>query len=317
MDEAILTATRALLAETGYAGLTVDGVAARAGIGKAAIYRRHASKQEMILAAIAREGAPPVPDTGSLPGDLAALAGSAVARLGAPAVAETLIGLLADIDGDPALLERFAALVTGPEGAGETALLERAVRRGELPRPPDPDLFHAVFAGTALSWVVMARLAPGGLPGRLARFTHRALLAGAWTRRGSARAPSPASGVPLGPLVGLDAGQRVAVPGAALGLVALGGALGARHRPVVRQVLAAGLGAGAGVGAVVALGPLVAHRCLLDHCRETSPTPVVPGDTCPRRVAAGGTGRPGTAASRSPRCPRRPRRPPRSPPRPG
>ncbi|MGK5552238.1 TetR/AcrR family transcriptional regulator [Actinomadura kijaniata] len=179
VDEAILTATRELLRETGYAGLTVDGVAARAGIGKAAIYRRHASKQEMILAAVAREGAPPAPDTGSLPGDLAALAESLVTRLSAPAVAETLIGLLADIDGDPALLERFAARVTEPERAGEAAMLERAVRRGELARPPDPDLFHALFGGTALSWVVMARLDPGGLPGRLARFTHRALLAGA------------------------------------------------------------------------------------------------------------------------------------------
>ncbi|GAB3995376.1 hypothetical protein GCM10029992_12460 [Glycomyces albus] len=69
IDGAIAQATRELLAERGYAGLTVDAVAARAGVGKAAIYRRHATKQEMIFAATVHDmQEQPPPDAGSLRG---------------------------------------------------------------------------------------------------------------------------------------------------------------------------------------------------------------------------------------------------------
>src|SRR5262245_10236024 len=49
-DKAILDATRELLAEVGVRGLTVDGVAARSGVGKASIYRRYSGKEELALA---------------------------------------------------------------------------------------------------------------------------------------------------------------------------------------------------------------------------------------------------------------------------
>jgi AcrR family transcriptional regulator len=78
LDSALLDATLDVLAEVGAAGLTMDAVAARAGSGKAALYRRWSSKSELIIAAVARMKRNQVdlanlPDTGTLRGDLLAL----------------------------------------------------------------------------------------------------------------------------------------------------------------------------------------------------------------------------------------------------
>ena len=60
-----------LMAEVGFAGVTVDAVAQRAGVGKATIYRRWKSKERLVLDAIGASTEPaPVPDTGSVAGDL-------------------------------------------------------------------------------------------------------------------------------------------------------------------------------------------------------------------------------------------------------
>jgi AcrR family transcriptional regulator len=77
-DGVILQAALDVLAEVGYAGMTIDMVAARAKAGKATVYRRWASKEEMVLDAVARTrpGELPfdeLPDTGTLRGDLLAL----------------------------------------------------------------------------------------------------------------------------------------------------------------------------------------------------------------------------------------------------
>ncbi|WP_067832344.1 TetR/AcrR family transcriptional regulator [Actinomadura kijaniata] len=177
VDEAILTATRELLAETGYAGLTVDGVAARAGIGKAAIYRRHASKQEMVFAAAIEGPEPePPPDTGSLRGDLGALTRMVAASLGGPVASGVALRLLADMLGTPALIERAARVFVAPQRAALAELFRRAVRRGELERVPDVELLHAVVSGTSFLWLHIARHDPDELPERLAHAIHAALL---------------------------------------------------------------------------------------------------------------------------------------------
>ncbi|WP_188189420.1 TetR/AcrR family transcriptional regulator [Nonomuraea sp. SYSU D8015] len=176
VDEAITRAVRELLAEVGYTGLTMDAVAARAGVGKAAIYRRYATKQEMVFAAaIHGETLEVPPDSGSLLGDLTALARVIVGHLSNPAASGTLLSLLGEITTDPALAERFTRTFVEPERAGNAELLERAVRRGELERMPDVDLFHAVFGGAVLSWLFISRHDPHDLPERLARFACAAL----------------------------------------------------------------------------------------------------------------------------------------------
>ncbi|WP_084958708.1 TetR/AcrR family transcriptional regulator [Thermoactinospora rubra] len=74
--EAVRQATLAELAEHGYGGLTVENVAARSGVHKTTVYRRWGGVEGLIADALelAREEPWPVPDTGSLRGDLRALA---------------------------------------------------------------------------------------------------------------------------------------------------------------------------------------------------------------------------------------------------
>ena len=77
VDAAILGAATELFVEHGYDGLCVEAVAARAGVSKAAIYRRHPSKAELVMAAaeaLSRSAKGPVPDSGSLRDDLRTLA---------------------------------------------------------------------------------------------------------------------------------------------------------------------------------------------------------------------------------------------------
>ncbi|MGW3367916.1 TetR/AcrR family transcriptional regulator [Streptosporangium canum] len=190
VDEAITAAVQKLLGEVGYAGLTVAAVAECAGIGKASIYRRYATKHEMIFAAIVHGEVLEVPpDTGSLLGDLTALARVIVGHLSNPAAAGALMSLLGEIATDPTLAERFTTTFVEPERAGNAELLERAVRRGELERLPDIDLFHAMFGGTVLSWLFISHHDPHDLPERLARFACAAL-------RSTAHQPLPPNRVP-------------------------------------------------------------------------------------------------------------------------
>src|SRR3954469_6481005 len=83
---AVLTATLELAAESGPAGLTMGGIAERAGVSKETLYRWWRSKAEVVLEALAHYGdeAIPVPDSGSLAGDLRAFLGATAAALDLP-----------------------------------------------------------------------------------------------------------------------------------------------------------------------------------------------------------------------------------------
>ncbi|WP_280382532.1 TetR/AcrR family transcriptional regulator [Nocardia wallacei] len=181
VDHAIAAAVRSLLDEQGYTTLTVDAVAARAGVGKAAIYRRYATKQEMIFAALLHDlSEEPPADTGSLAGDITALTTQFGERLTRTA-AEVLAGLLADIHADPALGDRFTETYLAVERSIVTVLLDRAVARGELPTRPDPALVHTLLLGPLFAWQVMLDENPSRttyLAETVARITTEALTAG-------------------------------------------------------------------------------------------------------------------------------------------
>ncbi len=176
VDEAILTATRELLAESGYAGLTMDAVAERAQIGKAAIYRRHATKQEMVFAA-AVHGAdlPAPPDTGTLLGDLTALVQEIVDHMTNPAAAAALPGLMGDIAGSPELAARFEDTMVTRQKLAIGELLDRAVTRGELTVVPDVALVHALVSGPVFAVIYMQNRSPERLPQQLGVLLHAAL----------------------------------------------------------------------------------------------------------------------------------------------
>jgi AcrR family transcriptional regulator len=132
-DGVIRAAILRLLADVGYGALTMDAVAAEAGVGKATIYRRWRTKQDLVVDTIAElnrvEALPP--DTGSLEGDLRGMLGSLVAVITGPVGAATL-SLLSTVPHQPALAEAFRS---GPLGVWRDAFSEvwsRAEARGEL-----------------------------------------------------------------------------------------------------------------------------------------------------------------------------------------
>ncbi|WP_410660841.1 TetR/AcrR family transcriptional regulator [Amycolatopsis sp. lyj-112] len=180
IDDAVREAVRALLTETGYQRCTIDAVAARAGVGKAAVYRRWRSKAELVFAAVIHpvELEPP-PDTGSLRGDVEAVLDDIESSLDGEEVKRALPSLLADVRADPALEARFAAVFLGRELGYLVAMLDRAVARKELSRRPEPVLVHAILLGPVLTWLHLFAepVPPGGLAASLASPLHAAVVA--------------------------------------------------------------------------------------------------------------------------------------------
>jgi len=142
IDDAVLCATVELLADTGYSGLLVSAIAARAGTSKPAIYRRWPSKAHLVHEAVFPIGAATeIPDTGSLPEDLHEMVRRTMAFLTTPAARAALPGLVGEMAADPtlhsALLERFTDVIAGSlagwlEGAATRGLVRADVTAVEL-----------------------------------------------------------------------------------------------------------------------------------------------------------------------------------------
>ena len=149
-DGVIRAAILSLLAEVGYGALTMDAVAAQAGVGKATIYRRWRTKEDLVVDTIAEvnRAQMPVPDTGSLEGDLRAMLHAVVAGINGPSGAATQ-ALLSTIPHNPALAEAFRDGPLGVWGQGFGQIFTKAEERGEL-RPG--------LAGTVVSEVIGAPL---------------------------------------------------------------------------------------------------------------------------------------------------------------
>ena len=135
-DGAIRAAILQVLAESGYGGLTMDAVAAAAGVGKATIYRRWRTKSDLVADAVAELSASSIdaPDTGSLEGDMRLLLRWLVRAVNGPLGAATL-SLLSALPHEPGLREAFR---NGPLGAWSTVfrvVWERAEARGEVAQP--------------------------------------------------------------------------------------------------------------------------------------------------------------------------------------
>ena len=118
-DAAILEATTAILFEKGYAGLTIDGVAAAAGVSRPTIYRRWSSKPELVIAALGdRTGLDvPVPHTGSIRRDLLAVQRHQIKEFNNPVSRRVTSGLVADIAADPELAELYLKEYATPRRA--------------------------------------------------------------------------------------------------------------------------------------------------------------------------------------------------------
>jgi AcrR family transcriptional regulator len=148
-DEAIARATLELLAAHGYRALSVEQVARAAGVGKATIYRRHRSKQELVAAAIRHlHHALDVPeDTGSLATDFAAVAAQAAAS-GTVTNAPTFMPrMLAEAAGDPEMHAIFTRYLVEPRRAVMRAVIDRAKARGDIRSDVDTEVAIDLVAG--------------------------------------------------------------------------------------------------------------------------------------------------------------------------
>jgi AcrR family transcriptional regulator len=151
VEAAILDATLEILADGGYGGLTIEAVAARAGVSKAAIYRRWPSREEMVAAAFrsATTTFEP-PGSGNVRGDLVALLTS-FQRSPLRALPGHLIPqLIASTVSSPELMQVFLANVYAPRRGALIAVLERGVDRGELRPGLDLNLCVSMVVGPAL-----------------------------------------------------------------------------------------------------------------------------------------------------------------------
>jgi AcrR family transcriptional regulator len=142
-DDVILDATMAILLEDGYQGLTIDGVAARAKVGRPTIYRRWPSKAALVVAALARStGLTPAPDTGSLRADLLAVQQHQVRLMNSEGFRHITPGLTADLAADPDLARVYLDEYIAPRRRSGWDALDRGIARGELP----PGIDHAFIS---------------------------------------------------------------------------------------------------------------------------------------------------------------------------
>jgi AcrR family transcriptional regulator len=158
IDSAVLCATVELLAETGYADLSVDAIARRAGTSKPAIYRRWPGKAHLVHEAVFPiSDATALPDTGSLAGDVREMVRRTVAVLTTPAARAALPGLVGEMAADltlhSALLERFGGILS----RGLSQRLQDTVARGEV----RPDITAAEVVEAVAGTTFLALLTRG------------------------------------------------------------------------------------------------------------------------------------------------------------
>lgn len=147
-DQQILDAAVEVLAETGFDGMTIDMVATRAGAGKATVYRRWASKNELVLDAVACMKKSDldtlqIPDTGTLRGDL-------VAMIRPPSINDAerklkvMAGLTSMLSTAPELADAANEAIVEPRARINRMLLTRAIERGEIASDIDIQLIALI-----------------------------------------------------------------------------------------------------------------------------------------------------------------------------
>ncbi|MCX4640537.1 TetR/AcrR family transcriptional regulator [Streptomyces sp. RPA4-5] len=155
----IFDATLDLLAEKGYEGLTIEGVAQRSGVNKTTIYRWWPSKGALLGAALigARQLDFTPPDTGSLAGDLETLLHTVVTLLTTRPASDIAVSVLGAATQSPELAvhvrDFFADRI-----ALERPVFDRAIARGELAADTDTTLLMDLLAGAAWVRVVLRQL---------------------------------------------------------------------------------------------------------------------------------------------------------------
>ena len=160
-DAEILDAALEVLAETGYDGMTIDMVAARAKAGKATLYRRWSSKAELVIDAVAcmkKEDLDParLPDTGTLRGDLIAMI-KPHAIVDAEKKLQVMAGVVSMLTRAPELAAAVRAVMVEPRAAVNRMFMRRAIERGEIPADTDIGTLALITPAMACYRTLMLR----------------------------------------------------------------------------------------------------------------------------------------------------------------
>ena len=160
--EAVIAATLGTLREVGYRQLTVEGVAARAGVAKATIYRWWPSKASLSVEALGQDLGVPLQPTGDTRVDIRAMVDRIVTAVGG------LFGdiVVADFAGDPLAGPRLEDLL-GPYRAAHSAILLGAAGRGDLPHNIDAGKILDLISGVVLYRKLMRRPVDGSVADEL------------------------------------------------------------------------------------------------------------------------------------------------------
>ena len=151
-EHAIIEAALELFAEKGPDGLCVEAVAARAGVGKATVYRRWKNKEDLLLAALGSLKSPlPHPDTGSVRDDLIALVTVMSQDAGDPARTRQYMLLLGEGEKYPRLMARYAETVVEPRRDVIRSVLRRGIATGQVRADLDVEIAMLTLTGAAMS----------------------------------------------------------------------------------------------------------------------------------------------------------------------
>ncbi len=151
-EQAIIEATLQLFAEKGPDGLCVEAVAARAGVGKATVYRRWHNKEDLLLAALGSLKSPlPQADTGSVRDDLIALVTVMSQDAVDPARQRQYTLLLGEGEKYPRLMARYAETVVEPRRDIIRSVLRRGIETGQIRPDLDLEVGMLTLTGAAMS----------------------------------------------------------------------------------------------------------------------------------------------------------------------
>jgi AcrR family transcriptional regulator len=158
-DAAILAAALDLFVELGFDGMSVEAVAARAGVGKTTIYRRWPTKEELVVEAVGHLApSHQMIDTGDTRDDLRTVVGNAIRFITTTKAGEALPRMAGEIAAGSPLGRRYAETVVRPRRALVAAILERGVQRGELRDDLDVELAVDSIMGAVLARKLLGTL---------------------------------------------------------------------------------------------------------------------------------------------------------------
>ena len=146
---AVLHAADDLLAERGFSGVTVEGIAARAGVAKQTIYRWWPSKADVLLDTLVEDASRQlaVPDTGSAVDDTRRYLRALARFLTKDPAGKVLLALLGEAQHDAEMAGVFHHRYLGPQREREREMLKRGITAGELPAALDVDAALDALSG--------------------------------------------------------------------------------------------------------------------------------------------------------------------------